>query len=141
MNFNFNFDNKKPDIKKYAIVGIILSSIIGVLSQCTGIKENDLWDLFDEIQRTHFPQTFLSDFIIKDEQKLNRRIHRDVDKAISIYESETGDTGKIQLPKPIYSEKMPDESVCYTKECKSLGGEMRLCAPFYDGCVPKKEND
>ena len=53
----FNFGNKKPDIKQYAIIGIVLSSIIAALSQCTGVSENRLWDLLDEIQRKYCPKT------------------------------------------------------------------------------------
>jgi hypothetical protein len=30
--------------------------------------------------------------------------------------------------------KPVDESVCYTDECKKLGGEMRLCAPWVSEC-------
>jgi hypothetical protein len=82
----FKFGNKKPDIKQYAIIGIVLSTIIATLSQCTGISENGLWDLLDEIQRRYFPQTIINDFIIKDPEKLNRRITRDVDAAIGSYE-------------------------------------------------------
>ena len=70
MFFNFNFGNKKPDIKKYAVIGIILTSIIASLSQCTGVEENIIWDLFDEIQRKYFPQTPTNDFIIQDPEKL-----------------------------------------------------------------------
>ena len=40
----FNFGKKKPDIKKYAIIGIVLSSIIAALSQCSGVSQNGLWD-------------------------------------------------------------------------------------------------
>ena len=40
----------------------------------------------------------------------------------------------VEIPAPIFSEKPVDESVCYTEECKSLGGEMRLCAPWVSGC-------
>jgi len=134
---NFNFGKKKPDIKQYAIIGIVLSSIIATLSQCTHIKENTIWDLFDEVQRRYFPQTIINDFIIKDPEKLDRRVKRDVDAAIAEYERLTGDDGKVRIPKPRYSEKPPDSSVCYTKECRSLGGEMRLCAPWVDGC-PKE---
>jgi hypothetical protein len=136
--FNFNFGKKKPDIKQYAIVGIVLSSIIGLLSQCTGIKQNNIWDLLDEVQRRYFPHSIINDFIIKDPEKLDRRIHRDVDRAIEEYERLTGDDGTVRMPKPRYSEKPPDSSVCYTKECQSLGGEMRLCAPWVLDCP--KEN-
>ena len=130
----FKFGKQKPNIKQYAIIGIVLSSIIGLLSQCTGIKQNNIWDLLDEVQRRYFPHSIINDFIIKDPEKLDRRIHRDVDMAIEEYERLTGDDGKIKIPKPRYSEKSPDSSVCYTKECQSLGGEMRLCAPWVDEC-------
>ncbi len=131
--FNFNFGNKKPDIKQYAIIGIILSSVIATLTQCTGIQETSLWDVFDEVQRRYFPQTILNDFIIKDPEKLDRRIKRDVDAAISEYERLTGDDGKVKIPSPRYSEKPPDGSYAQSV----LGGEMRICAPWVDDCLPK----
>ena len=131
--FNFNFGKKKPDIKQYAIIGIVLSSIIAVLSQCTGIKENNIWDLLDEVQRKYFPGTILNEFVIKEPEKLDRRIKRDVDVAISEYERLTGDDGKVRMPSPRYSEKPPDESYAQL----ILGGEMRLCAPWVDDC-PKE---
>ena len=131
--FNFNFGNKKPDIKQYAIVGLVLSSIIGLLSQCTGIKQNNIWDLLDEVQRRYFPHSIINDFIIKNPEKLDRRIHRDVDRAIGEYERLTGDDGKVRIPSPRYSEKPPDGSYAQSV----LGGEMRLCAPWVDDC-PKE---
>jgi hypothetical protein len=73
----------KTDIIK---ISIVLSLVISVLSQCTGVKENSLWDLFDEIQRKFFPQTIFNELVIKDPEKLDRRIERDVDKAIREYE-------------------------------------------------------
>ena len=130
---NFNFGKKKPDIKQYAIIGIALSSIIGLLSQCTGIKQDSIWDLLDEVQRRYFPQTILNDFIIKDPEKLDRRIKRDVDAAIAEYERLTGDDGKVRIPSPRYSEKPPDGSYAQSV----LGGEMRICAPWVDDC-PKE---
>jgi len=128
--FNFNFGNKKPDIKQYAIIGIVLSSIVGLLSQCTGIKQNNIWDLLDEVQRRYFPHSIINDFIIKDPEKLDRRIHRDVDAAIAEYERLTGDDGKVRISKPRYSEKPPDGSYAQSV----LGGEMRLCAPWVEDC-------
>jgi hypothetical protein len=129
----FKFGKQKPDIKQYAIIGIVLSSIIGLLSQCTGIKQDSIWDLLDEVQRRYFPQTILNDFIIKDPEKLDRRVGRDVDAAIAEYERLTGDDGKVRIPKPRYSEKPPDGSYAQSV----LGGEMRLCAPWVDDC-PKE---
>ena len=129
----FKFGKQKPDIKQYAIIGIVLSSIIAILSQCTGIKQDSIWDLLDEVQRRYFPQTILNDFIIKDPEKLDRRIHRDVDAAIAEYERLTGDDGKVRISSPRYSEKPPDGSYAQSV----LGGEMRLCAPWVDDC-PKE---
>ena len=130
----FNFGKKKPDIKQYAIVGIVLSSVITILSQCTGVSQNGIWDLLDEIQRKYFPQTILNEFILKDPEKLNRRVIRDVDRAISDYWEKTGEKS-VKIHSPIFSEKPVDESLCYTEECKSLGGEIRLCSPWNDGCT------
>ena len=126
----FKFGKQKPDIKQYAIIGIVLSSIIAALSQCSGIKQDSIWDLLDEVQRRYFPQTILNDFIIKDPEKLDRRIHRDVDAAIAEYERLTGDDGKVRISKPRYSEKPPDGSYAQSV----LGGEMRLCAPWVEDC-------
>jgi hypothetical protein len=129
----FKFGNQKPDIKQYAIIGIVLSSIIALLSQCTGIKQDSIWDLLDEVQRRYFPQSIINDFIIKDPEKLDRRVHRDVDRAIAEYERLTGDDGKVRIPSPRYSEKPPDGSYAQSV----LGGEMRICAPWVDDC-PKE---
>jgi hypothetical protein len=126
----FKFGKQKPDIKQYAILGLVLSSIIAILSQCTGIKQNNIWDLLDEVQRRYFPQTILNDFVIKDPEKLDRRIKRDVDAAISEYEHLTGDDGKVRIPSPRYSEKPPDGSYAQSV----LGGEMRICAPWVLDC-------
>lgn len=133
----FNFGNKKPDIKKYAIVGIILSSIVVTLSQCTGVSENGLWDLLDEVQRKYFPQTIINDFVIKDSEKLNRRIQRDVDKSINqvipeynrIIEKED----KKYQPKHI--DEQNNESLCYTEECKKLAPPMRICSLWISDCI------
>jgi len=130
--FNFNFGKKKPDIKQYAIIGIVLSSIIATLSQCTGIKQDSIWDLLDEVQRRYFPGTILNEFVIKDPEKLDRRIHRDVDRAIDDYWRQSG-LSKAEVSKPRYSEKPPDGSYAQSV----LGGEMRLCAPWVDDC-PKE---
>jgi hypothetical protein len=127
----FKFGKQKPDIKQYAIIGIVLSSIIAALSQCTGVSENGLWDLLDEIQKKYFPQTILNEFILKDPEKLNRRITRDVDKAIDDYWKQTG-LSPAQVDKPKYIDEKNDESLCYTKECKALSPPMRIVAPWVD---------
>ena len=129
----FKFGNKKPDIKQYAIIGIVLSSLIAALSQCTGASEDGLWDLLDEIQRKYFPQTILNEFVIKDPAKLERRIKRDVDRAIDEVTPEYDRIIRESIKKPRYVEKAPDGSEAQ----RLLGGEMRICAVWVDDC-PKQ---
>jgi len=131
----FKFGKQKPDIKQYAIIGIILSSLIAALSQCTGVSENGLWDLLDEIQRKYLPQTILNEFVIKDPAKLERRVKRDVDRAIdeAIPEYNRFIEESDKKYKPKYVEKPPDGSEAQ----RLLGGEMRICAPWVDDC-PKE---
>jgi len=124
----------KNKIIKFVIIGITLTTIVASLSKCTVIDEKHLYDLIDEIQRKYFPNTELNEYIIKDPKLLDNRVKRDVDKAIDEYERLTGDDGTVKIPSPRYSEKPIDNSVCYTPECQSLGGEIRICAPWVDDC-------
>ena len=132
---NFNFGKKKPDKKQLIILSIVLSSIIAALSQCTGVSENGLWDLLDEIQRKYFPQTILNEIFIQDPNKVERRVKRDVDRAIDEvtpeYDRIIQESNKKY--KPRYVEKAPDGSEAQ----KLLGGEMRICAVWVDDC-PKE---
>jgi hypothetical protein len=125
--------NKKQVIN-FAIIGVILTSSVGVLTKCTGIDEIHWYDLIDEIQRKYFPNGQLNDYIIQDDKLLKKRIERDVDKAIKDYEDLTNDDGRATIPSPRRSEKPVDPSVCYTPECQALGGEIRLCAPWVPDC-------
>ena len=134
--FNFNFGKKKPDKKQLIIVGIILSTLIAALSQCSKISENTLWDLLDEIQREFFPQTIINDVILKDPDKINRRVERDVTRAIDQvtpeYDRIIREADKKYQPR--YIEENNDESVCYTDECKALAPPMRICSPWVEDC-------
>lgn len=131
--FNFNFGKKKPSIFKYAIVGVIFTSTITVISQCTRIPEEKLYDIVDEIQRK-IPGKPLNDYIITDPILLDRRIRRDVDSAILEYERLTGDDGSVRISPSYFSEKAPDGS----KAQKLLGGELRICGSWVPDCP--KEN-
>jgi len=133
--FKFKFGNKKTK-KQLIIVGLILSIIIAALSQFSKIPENALWDLLDEIQREFFPQTIINEVILKDPDKINRRVERDVDRAI---ENVTPEYDRIikeadKKYQPRYIEEKNDETLCYTDECKALAPPMRLCAPWFDDC-------
>lgn len=124
----------KSKVIRFAVIGIVLTTLVSTISRCTGVDEGSIQDIIDEIQRKYFPQTELNEYIIKDDKLLQRRISRDVDKAIRDYERLTGDDGTVKLPPPRYSEKPVDTDVCYTDECRALGGEIRLCAPWVDNC-------
>ena len=137
--FNFNFGKKKPDKKQIILISIVLSGIVATLSQCSGVPQDALWDLLDEVQRSLFPQTIINDVLLQDPGVVERRVERDVDKAIREYEDLTRDSEPPRVPLPRLIEKAPDEALCYSEECKKLGGEMRLCSPFVEGLDDCKE--
>jgi hypothetical protein len=132
--FNFNFGKKKPDKKQIILISIVLSGIVATLSQCSGVSQKTLWDLLDEVQRSLFPQTIINDVLLQDPGIVERRVQRDVDRAIKEYEDLTKDIEPPRVPLPRLIERPLDTSKCYTEECKALGGEMRLCAPWLDTC-------
>ena len=127
---NFNFGKKKTDKKQLIILGLVLSSLIAALSQCTGVSENGLWDLLDEIQRKYFPQTILNELILQDPNQVKRRVERDVTRAIDEVTPEYDRIIQQTIKKPKYVEKAPDGSEAQ----RLLGGEMRICAPWVDDC-------
>ena len=133
--FNFNFGSKKPDKKQLIVVSIVLSTLIAALSQCTGVSESGLWDLLDEVQRKYFPNSILNELILKDPHAIERRVHRDVDRAIDQVTPEYNhiiDEANKKY-KPRYSEKDIDPNL-QTGESKLLGGEMRICAVWANDC-------
>jgi hypothetical protein len=121
---------------RFAVIGIVITTLVGSLVKCTGIDQKYWYNLIDEIQRKYFPNTELNEYIIKDPKLLDNRVKRDVDKAIRNvtpeYDRIIREADKKYQPK--YFEKPIDNSVCYTEECKALGGEMRICAPWVDNC-------
>lgn len=144
MQFNFQFGKKKPDKKQLIIVGIVVSTLIAGLSQCTGISEGNLWDLLDEFQRKYLPQGILNEIILQDPDKVNRRVGRDVDKAIrdvtKEYDRIIAESDKKY--KPRYMDEENDESLCYSEDCKKLAPPMRMCSPIFDtiDCPVKSED-
>ena len=132
----FKFNIGKVSNKTIITTGIVLSTLIAALSQCTGIHENNLWDILDEVQRKYFPQTTINRVIIQNPEKLNRRIQRDVNKAIDNvmpeYDRIISDYDRKY--KQRYVEEKNNETMCYTDSCKSLAPPMRICAPWIDTC-------
>jgi len=138
MKFDFQFGKKKSSIFRYAIIGVILTSIVTGISQCTHIPEEQIYDIVDQIQRK-IPGKPLNDWIINDPILLDRRIKGDVNRAIDAVNPEynriISEYDKKYEQK--YVEYPIDKSVCYTDECKKLGGEIRICAPWVADC-PKE---
>jgi len=130
---NFNFGKKKPDKKQIILISVVLSSIVATLSQCTGVSQEGLWDLLDEVQRSLFPGTVINDVLLQDPGVVERRVGRDVDRAIREYERLTKDSEPPRVPLPRLIEKAPDGSEAQ----KLLGGEMRICAVWVDDCKPE----
>lgn len=144
MQFNFQFGKKKPDKKQLIVVGVVVSTLIAGLSQCTGVSEHGLWDLLDELQRKYLPQGILNEIILQDPDKVNRRVERDVDRAIrdvtKEYDRIIEESNKKYKPK--YMDMENDESLCYSEECKKLTPPMRICSPVFEGtdCSWKPED-
>jgi len=129
-----------PTLSPKHVRGVVIISIIVIiisaLSSQFKIDERQLWKIYTALIERLGLQPQLPD--IKDnEKKLDAEIELEVDQAIRQYERLTGDDGYVRIPPPRYSEKPVDTSVCYTDECKSLGGEMRICALWVDNC-PKQ---
>jgi len=138
MKFDFQFGKKKSSIFRYAIIGVILTSVVTGISQCTHIPEEQIYDIVDQIQRK-IPGKPLNDWIITDPILLDRRIKGDVNRAIDAVNPEYNRIISEYDKKyeQRYVEYPIDKSVCYTKDCKALGGELRICAPWVDTC-PKE---
>ena len=130
MKLNFHFGKKKASIKTL----VILSLIVASLSSCLKIEEKTIWDIVYEYLQTYQPNSPLIPELQKDPGIVERDVGRTLDKAIRDYERLTGDDGSVIIPEPRRSEKPVDTSVCYTDECRALGGEIRICAPWVDNC-------
>ena len=135
MKFDFQFGKKKSSIFRYAIIGVIFTSVVTGISQCTHIPEEQIYDIVDQIQRK-IPGKPLNDWIITDPILLDHRIKGDVNRAIDTVNPEYNRIISEYDKKyeQRYIEYSIDKSVCYTDECKKLGGEMRICAPWVDSC-------
>jgi hypothetical protein len=126
--------------KKAVIAGLILFTV-GIISSCLKINNDIFWKLYATIQAqlgSNYQNNEINKKIKDNEKLLGFFITAEVDKAINNYNQQAGNEEKVRLPKPIYSEKPVDTSVCYTDDCKTLGGEMRLCAPWVENC-PKND--
>lgn len=135
--FKGNKINLLPSLNPKNIKGILIIFVVTIsISILTGwlkIEEKDLWKIYTAIIQK-FGLTSDIPNIKNNEKKLDAKIELEVDRAINEYKRLTNDDGLVKIPPPIYSEKPIDEELCYTDECKSLGGEMRLCSPWVENC-------
>lgn len=128
-----------PDITSKKLRSIIISSVVILivvsLSGWLKMSEKDIWKFYNLIMQ----QFGLDRDVIKieSEQERDARIELEVDKAINdvIPEYDRIIREADQKYQPRFLEKPVDESVCSSEECKKLGGEMRICAPWVENCV------
>lgn len=135
----------KKEAIRWAILTIVFTSIVFSISRCTGLPEEKVWILIDQIQRnTKYSPKELNEYIIKTPELLNNRVKYDVDSAIRQYEGE-----ELRMYKPkmknqqildeyryrperlliedaVYYEFKPDNSQAQ----KELGGVMGIRASF-----------
>ena len=123
-------------ITKGVLISFILTSVVVAIAGYFKLSEDNLWKFITLIQQQFGIQLGedLNQKFRNDEKLLDFITKNKVDQAIHDYERLTGDSGTPRIPLPRLIEKAPDTSKCYTDECKQLGGEMRLCAPWLDTC-------
>jgi hypothetical protein len=126
-----------PTLNPKYVKGFIISSVILLLiSGVSGwlqIDEKQLWKIYSAIIQ-HFGLSHEIPKLPDNEKEIESRVELEVDRALREYEILTGDDGTVRIPKPKFIEKQIDTQVCYTEECQSLGGEMRLCSPWVEDC-------
>lgn len=90
MKFNFHFRKARTTAKDYAIIGIVLFFIVGLLSSKFDIPEKSIWLLIDAIQKELLKRGIISgkvnDLIINTPKLLDYRVEKEVDNAIKDYE-------------------------------------------------------
>lgn len=145
MKFNFSFGQKKKTIFHWSLLTIILTALVTGLHNCTGISEDNIWNLIDEVQREANKKNIpglenLNDYIINTPEYLNRRVIKDVDNAIDNYEREERKLYKLnmknkeilkEIEKPKYTEpqrQIIKDAVYY--ECPN--GAMGIHAVWYN---------
>jgi len=122
-------------VKGFIIISIITILITGIADHFS-IDQKNLWKIYSAV----IEKLGLKDDIpepLDTEKKIEAVVELEIDRSIEKYNHLIGDGEIVRIPPPRYSEKPIDNSVCYTDECRALGGEMRLCAPWVDDC-PKQ---
>ena len=88
---------------RWAVISLVLTTIVFGISRCTGLSEEKVWVLIDQIQRNvKYSPKELNEYIIKTPELLNNRVKYDVDSAIEQYEREE---------KRMYKSKMKNQQI------------------------------
>jgi len=144
-SFSFSF-RLSP---RRSLIGAAVAAALTFMTVKCGISQEDLLKFYNEIRKSiksDLPdeKNILNEIDFQLNERINRnpklldyKIKREVDDAIWSYQRLTGDDEIVGIQSPRYLETPIDTSVCYSDECKKLGGEMRICAPWVDTC--KKE--
>ena len=117
------------------IISGVLAFVVTTIAEFTNLPKQKIWCAIDQITRPLNNDT-LEQVKLKIDEVIACRAEKAVGDAIDKYKKKTG-WKPVEILPPRYSEQPVDTTVCYTDECKSLGGEMRLCAPWLDTC-PKQ---
>ena len=125
MQFNFHFGKKEPSWTKRIATALFFVSAVPFIAKVTHLKEQSLYDFIDDIVRRYAPDSVFSEYIINTDKMINRRIERDVDKAVDDY---TEKVPPVTITEFNYNEEPSDGSEAQ----ELLGGSMSLSAPFMD---------
>jgi hypothetical protein len=131
MKFNFHFGKKKASLKTIVILTLLVAALAGIIK----IEETKIWDIVYETILYFDPDSSLIPELQKDPGIIERKTERTVDKAIREVESEYDriieEDNKQYQPRYIEEEVKPENQ---TGDSSLLGGPMRLCAPWVEGC-------
>jgi hypothetical protein len=125
-------------INKSSVIAGLLIVAVGMFATYLKIENEHLWKLYMLVQQkfgVNYRNRELDEKFRNNEKLLNFIVATEVNNALEKYNQLPGNESQIKLPKPIYSEKSVDVAICYTEECKALGGEIRLCAPWVKDCL------
>ena len=122
-HFKFHFGKKKKSPVRIMLVGFFLGILVDILHRYFKVSQESLWDLIDEIGR-EFKIEDINDLVLSYSHLLERRIERDVDRAIEDYWEESEKINPEPPVIPIFSEEKEGDT--------PLGGEMRIRSPWVD---------
>ena len=128
MKIDFHFGKKEPTWKIRIAVALFFASGVPFFSKVLRVSQESLLDFIDEVVKRYFPESAFNEYILHSDKHLQRRIKKEVDKALEEFQELTGDDGSVTIESPIFMEQEPDGSEAQD----ILGGEMRLTSPWVE---------